>query len=83
MEELISVQAHSDYKYVQIPAGKLDGRGVGHGGESEADGPGVRQVRGSQQVVAATETEKGELALGASDDSDGHLLDLGLQQGHW
>lgn len=81
MEELISVQAHSDYKCIQIPAGKLDGRRVGHGGESEADGPGVRQIRENQQVVP--ETEKGELALGASDDSDGHLLDLRLQQGHW
>lgn len=66
MEELISVQAHSDSKCVQIPAGKLDGRGVGHGAESEADGPGVRQVRGDRQVVP--ETEKGELALGASND---------------
>ena len=39
---------------------------VGHGAESEADGPGVRQVRGDRQVVP--ETEKGELALGASND---------------
>lgn len=52
-------------KCILIPARKVDGTGVGGGGRNEADGPGMRQVRGNRQVVPATEMEKGESGFGS------------------